>query len=64
MKRKINIKFSLSGDVLRPTKYYKLSSCSYELNGQDCIITNLCDAKQYLIPGKSLVEDVLNVVFR
>jgi len=37
---------------------------SYELNGQDCIITSLCDAKQYLIPGKSLVEDVLHVLFR
>jgi hypothetical protein len=36
----------------------------YGLNGHDCLLRTLCEAKERLKTGNSLVEDILQVVFR
>lgn len=36
----------------------------YGVNGHDCMLRTLCEAKERLTPGKSFVEDILHVVFR
>jgi hypothetical protein len=36
----------------------------YGVNGHDCMLRTLCEAKERLKSGNSLVEDILQVVFR
>jgi hypothetical protein len=36
----------------------------YGVNGHNCMLRALCEAKERLKPGKSFVEDILHVVFR
>ncbi|KAJ4431965.1 hypothetical protein ANN_20574, partial [Periplaneta americana] len=35
----------------------------YGVDGHSCILKALCEAKQILKPGRSLVEDILDVTF-
>jgi hypothetical protein len=35
----------------------------YGVDGHPCILRALCEAKESLKPGKSLVEDILHAVF-
>jgi len=49
-------------------QYLPISRHSYfvarfGVDGHPCVLRALCEAKERLKPGKSLVEDVLHVVF-
>ena len=35
----------------------------FDVDGHPCVLRALCEAKGRLKPGKSLVEDILHVVF-
>ncbi|GFG35457.1 hypothetical protein Cfor_08858, partial [Coptotermes formosanus] len=35
----------------------------YGVDGHPCVLRTLCEAKERLKPGKSLVEDILHVTF-
>jgi hypothetical protein len=53
-------------EKLRFNIYYVQQSyfvARYGVDGHPCILRALCEAKECLKPGKSLVEDILHAVF-
>jgi hypothetical protein len=54
--KKIEIQHILSS---RPSNFV----ARFGVDGHPCVLRALCEAKERLKPGKSLIEDILHVVF-